>query len=214
MKQSQSRIVQICRSYSSLPARVYARLRFLILREKFLEAMGQYLPRQGSILDVGCGFGLFSLYFADEPGRNIQGFDLNAERIASAQAAARVLKLGNVTFSHDDARGFASRGTLDAAFMVDIIHHIPVASARDLLKEIAASLRPGGVLIVKDIARRPAWKKWFTWLLDKAMDFRAHVHYWEVDELRAELQQHFAQVDVQPMPDILPYPHVLYICRK
>lgn len=176
--------------------------------------MGQYLPRQGNILDVGCGFGLFSLYFAGEPGRNIQGFDLNAERIAAAQAAARILNIGNVTFSHDDARGFAANGTLDAAFMVDIIHHIPVASARNLLQEIAASIRPGGALVVKDIARRPAWKKWFTWLLDKAMDFRAPVHYWEVDELRAELQKHFAQVDVQSMPDILPYPHVLYICRK
>ncbi|PYP92087.1 MAG: hypothetical protein DMG65_05560 [Candidatus Angelobacter sp. Gp1-AA117] len=214
LKESKSRIAEICGSYNSLPARIYARLRFLILRKEFLDAMGQYLPRQGSILDVGCGFGLFSLYFAGEPGRNIQGFDLNPQRIAAAQSAARVLNLGNVTFSYDDARGFASKGPLDAAFMVDIIHHIPVASARDLLEKIAASIRPGGALIVKDIARRPAYKKWFTWILDKAMDFRAPVHYWEVAELRTELQRHFAQVDVQSMPDILPYPHVLYVCRK
>ena len=32
--------------------------------QPFLDEIGQYLPRGGRILDFGCGFGLFSLYFA------------------------------------------------------------------------------------------------------------------------------------------------------
>jgi hypothetical protein len=46
------------------------------------------------------------------------------------------------------------------------------------------------------------------------MDWRAEVNYWPVEELKRLLAQHFTTVHVHAMVDYLPYPHVLYICRK
>jgi 2-polyprenyl-3-methyl-5-hydroxy-6-metoxy-1,4-benzoquinol methylase len=57
-------IVRVISAYDDLVIRAYCRGRFLILRGRFLDEIGQYLPEEGTILDVGCGFGLFSLYYA------------------------------------------------------------------------------------------------------------------------------------------------------
>src|SRR5262245_4766459 len=60
----------------SLPAieRVYANIRFSILRPKLLSVMDLLLPDEGRILDIGCGFGLFAAYFAQtQPERRIVG---------------------------------------------------------------------------------------------------------------------------------------------
>lgn len=43
--------------------RTYALIRFLILRVKLLAVMDLLLPSEGRILDVGCGFGLWTAYF-------------------------------------------------------------------------------------------------------------------------------------------------------
>jgi 2-polyprenyl-3-methyl-5-hydroxy-6-metoxy-1,4-benzoquinol methylase len=209
-----SEISEICRSYRSPLVRAYAAIRFQILRQRFLEEIGQYLPRQGRILDVGCGFGLFSLFFARESGRDLRGFDLDRNRIEAAKTSAARLKILNAHFEYGDARSVTLEESFDAAFMLDIIHHIPPQNARTLLEHISSRLTTQGVLIVKDVAARPAYKRWFTFALDKFMDYKTPVHYWEVDDLRFELLKHFKTVHVHAMIDYLPYPHVIYICRK
>ncbi len=209
-----STIRAICRSYQSPLIRAYATIRFHILRQRFLDEIGQYLPKQGEILDVGCGFGLFSLYFAHCQERRMTGFDLDARRIERAQEAAKLLNLQNTTFRCGDARSLALDKPFDAAFMLDIVHHIPPGNVGPLLKELSAWIKPGGTLIVKDVSRRPAYKRWFTWWLDKAMDYKTPVHYWEVSDLQDELLRHFKTVHVHAMVDYLPYPHLLYICTR
>jgi 2-polyprenyl-3-methyl-5-hydroxy-6-metoxy-1,4-benzoquinol methylase len=204
----------ICRSYSNPLVKTYARIRFQILRQRFLDEIGQYLPEEGNILDVGCGFGLFSLYFAHTPGRRLCGFDLNGGRVAAARTAAGKLGLSNVEFHKGDARAIYRRDQVDAVFMLDIVHHVPPEDVVPLISQIAVMLRPGGVFLLKDVADRPMLKRWFTWILDKAMDYRTPVKYWSIDNLREALQSHFGSVHVHQMVDYLPYPHVLYICRK
>jgi 2-polyprenyl-3-methyl-5-hydroxy-6-metoxy-1,4-benzoquinol methylase len=194
---------------------VYAQIRFHILRLRFLEEIGQYLPTEGAIVDIGCGFGLFSLFFANqERRRHISGFDLNARRIETARRSAARLGLDNVAFEIGDASQKRLSAPVDAVYMLDIVHHIPPESVVPLIENIARNLRPGGVLLIKDVADRPAYKRWFTWALDKAMDCRAPVTYWPVEALKGLLAPHFTTIHVHSMVDYLPYPHVLYICRR
>src|SRR6478735_10770407 len=69
--------------------RVYANIRFSILRPKLLSVMDLLLPDEGRILDVGCGFGLFAAYFGQtDPRRAIVGVDPNARRIDLARKVA------------------------------------------------------------------------------------------------------------------------------
>lgn len=205
----------IVRSYDSPVVRTYAAIRFQILRQRFLDEIGQYLPEQGRILDVGCGFGLFALYFAGQSaGRDVQGFDYNARRIAMAARSAERIGLVNCRFTVADAAVAAIDQPFDAVYMLDILHHIPVPAVAPLISRITRSLAPGGRLIVKDVADRPVHKRWFTWALDKAMDYRTPVSYWSIDDMRRMLAGQGYVVHVHQMVDYLPYPHVIYLCTR
>ncbi|RYG53936.1 class I SAM-dependent methyltransferase, partial [bacterium] len=156
----------------------------------------------------------FSLYFAASyPGRTIHGFDLNPRRIEMAQRSADRLGLKNVTFHAEDAVQWKSRGSFDAAYMLDIVHHVPRNAVPRLISELRSNMAPDGVLIIKDVADRPAYKAAFTWALDKAMDFRTPVHYWSMESLTDLLRKASLRVFAHEMVDYLPYPHVIYVCR-
>jgi 2-polyprenyl-3-methyl-5-hydroxy-6-metoxy-1,4-benzoquinol methylase len=185
------------------------------MRQRFLDEIGQYLPPTGRVLDIGCGFGLFSLYFAStRPSLRVRGFDLNANRILRARRAAEQLGVRNVDYDVRDAREYRRGEQFDAAYMLDLLHHIPRSAAEPLLRAVAASLNPGGVLLLKDVDTRPAYKRMFTRVLDLAMDPHTPVAYWPAAELQRMLERLGFCVYRHKMIDMLPYPHVLYICLK
>jgi ubiquinone/menaquinone biosynthesis C-methylase UbiE len=207
-------IRRIVRAYDDPVVRGYCWARFLILRQRFLEEIGQYLPPEGAVLDIGCGFGLFSLYYAaTAPGRFVRGLDVNGRRIAMARRAARRLAIDNVQYEQGDARDFKGDSEIAAAYMLDIVHHVPPATVPPLLRQLRRCLAPGGRLLVKDVDTRPAPKRWFTWALDRLMAPRTPVRYWSADELTAALEQAGFAVHRHLMVDLLPYPHILYICE-
>ena len=204
----------IIRAYDDPVVRAYCWTRFWILRQRFLDEIGQYLPADGPVLDLGCGFGLFSLYYAATgPQRFVRGIDTNARRIALARRAARRLGIENVAYELADARHFKGAGEMLAAYMLDIVHHVPPETVPPLLGQIRRALPRGGTLVVKDVDTRPAPKRWFTWALDKAMAPRTPVHYWSSERLTAALEHSGFRVRRHLMVDVLPYPHVLYIAE-
>lgn len=208
-------IRKIIRAYDAPIVRAYCWARFGILRQRFLNEIGQYLPASGPVLDIGCGFGLFSLYYAAaEPERFIRGIDVNGRRIAIARRAAAKLGLDNVAYECGDARDFKGDTEIGAAYMLDIVHHIPPETVRPLFNQLSRCLSPGGVLLVKDVDTRPAPKRWFTWTLDRVMAPATPVRYWSADELTEVLAASGFRVRRHLMVDLLPYPHILYICER
>ncbi len=166
------------------------------------------------MLDIGCGFGLFSLYYAATgPARFLRGLDLSARRVAMARRAAQRLGLDNVAYEQGDARDFKGDAEVSAAYMLDIVHHVPPDTVPPLLAQLRRCLAPGGLLLVKDVDTRPAPKRWFTWTLDRLMAPRTPVRYWSTEELTAALERAGFGVRRHLMVDVLPYPHVLYICE-
>jgi len=208
------RVLSVIRAYDDWIVRGYCWGRFWILRQRFLDEIGQYLPERGRVLDLGCGFGLFSLYYAaTQPRRFVRGLDVNGRRLALARRAAARLGLANVAYEESDARDFKGDGEVSAAYMLDIVHHVPPASVPPLLRALRRALPAGGRLLVKDVDTHPAPKRWFTWLLDKAMAPTTPVHYWSADRLAAALETAGFTVHRHLMVDWLPYPHVLYVCE-
>lgn len=208
-------IRKVVAAYDDRVVRAYCRARFTIMRQRFLDEIGQYLPPAGVVLDIGCGFGLFSLYYAASgPGRFVRGIDLNRRRIALARRAATRLALENVAYEEADARDFKGDSEVAAAYMLDIVHHVSPSAVPPLLRQLHRAVMPGGTLLVKDVDSRPAAKRWFTWALDKLMDPRAPVHYWPADELTGALETVGFTVRRHLMVDVLPYPHVLYVCTR
>ena len=208
-------IRNIIRAYDDPIVRLYCWGRFTIMRQRFLEEIGQYLPPAGVVLDIGCGFGLFSLYYAaTASARVVRGIDVNRRRIALARRAAARLGLPNAVYEEGDAQDFKGDSEIAAAYMLDIVHHVPAHAVPPLLRQLHRALTPGGMLLVKDVDTRPAAKRWFTWALDKAMDPRAPVTYWPSDALAGALEHAGFSVRRHLMVDVLPYPHILYVCSR
>ncbi len=195
--------------------RSYAIIRFMILRVKLLATMDLLLPAEGPILDVGCGFGLWSAYFSQmQPGRRIIGIDPNAHRIAMAQKVAA--KLGVKTeFFAEDVRQTAARGPFRAVYLLDVLHHIPSADQVEVVSQLTDMLEEGGTLVIKDITTKPWLGLKFTEILDRAMvgmkEELAYRHHNEWSELLRDLGY---SVRVVRVPDVLPYPHVIIAATK
>jgi 2-polyprenyl-3-methyl-5-hydroxy-6-metoxy-1,4-benzoquinol methylase len=208
-------IAAIVRHQPDAIVRAYSRVRFLILRQSFLEAIGQYFPERGEILDLGCGFGLFSLYYAIMgPERRVTGVDLNPRRIEMARRCAASLGVTNAGYHAEDVLRWRDERRFDAIYMLDLVHHLPADSVAGTLERIADRLAPGGTLIIKDVADRPTYKRLFTLVLDRLMVGMEPIRYWPVLELSSLLRSLGFDVKVHAINDFLPYPHVLYVCRR
>ncbi len=199
-----------------LVERAYSRIRFSILRPKLLSVMDLLLTDEGRILDVGCGFGLFAAYFGQtQPRRRIVGLDPDARRIGLARRVAEQLGLRDHTFAVGDIRDAPLEGPFDAAYVLDVMHHLPPEDQRRVLERLRDALVPGGVLLVKDITTEPLFGLLFTEALDRLMigfdEPLAYRHHREWGEMLTELGFRVRMVRV---PDILPYPHVVIAATK
>jgi ubiquinone/menaquinone biosynthesis C-methylase UbiE len=107
-----------------------------------------------SLLDIGCGLGGASRYFAHERGCRVTGIDLTAEYVAVAAAlAARVGLSGAVTYRHGSALAlpFAS-AAFDGAYMLHVGMNIEDKAA--LFAEVKRVVKPGGVFGIYDVMRQ------------------------------------------------------------
>lgn len=206
---------QIISAYSGI-IHVYAFVRFKIIHLRFLEEIEQYLPNAGTILDLGCGFGLFSLYMAAcKPNARVIGLDINARRLQIARNAAEKLNIHNISFIRHDLRDWRPDHTITGAYALDIFHHLPIESGNRLLNDLSARLEPGGRFLLKDIDTLPRAMLWFTYLLDALMSPRDDFHYRSAGAWQRQLAASgFAPIYMHYLWDILPYPHILLICDK
>jgi 2-polyprenyl-3-methyl-5-hydroxy-6-metoxy-1,4-benzoquinol methylase len=208
----------VARIVRALPPveRVYSRVRFSILRPKLLSVMDLLLTDEGRILDVGCGFGLFAAYFGQtHRRRRIVGVDPNARRIGIARAMTAQLGLDQHSFVVGDVRDAPIDGPFDAAYVLDVMHHLPVDDQLRVLRRLRDVLAPGGMLLVKDITTEPRAGLLFTEALDRLMvgwnEPLAYRHHREWGDMLTDLGFKVRMVRV---PDVLPYPHVVIAATK
>lgn len=208
-------IGRVVGAYRDPIVRSYSWGRFKIFRQRFLEEIGQYLPERGRVLDIGCGFGLFALYYAQRsPERQVVGFDLSERRVQTARHAAADLGLTNAEFHIGDARGISSLEPFDAIYLLDVLHHIPVDVVPSLLSSIHDALPLGGILVVKELDTSPTWQRVFAHALDLAMSPDSPPHYWPQEKLASTIEAAGFSVKRHQLIDYLPYPHVLYVATK
>lgn len=195
--------------------RAYAYARFSILRAKLLSVMDLLLPDEGRILDVGCGFGLFAAYFGQmHPRREILGIDPDARRIKMAEKVTQAIGLKN-KFVAADARDACIEGPFDAAYVLDVMHHIPAEDQLPMLARLRDLLPPRGLLILKDVTTEPAYGLKFTELLDRLMvGWNEPLNYRHHHEWGAMLRSLGFKVRMVRVPDVLPYPHVVISAQK
>jgi 2-polyprenyl-3-methyl-5-hydroxy-6-metoxy-1,4-benzoquinol methylase len=121
-------------------------------------ALLRYVKPESFVLDVGCGGGLFlGLAAALIPGVRGSGFDSSAPAIRAAQEMAR--RCGRpLDFEQLSVDQPWPDVEADAVALVDVLHHVPVLAQRQVFEAAALRVKPGGLLICKDMSDR-------SWLL-------------------------------------------------
>src|SRR3989338_9125932 len=86
------------------------------------EYLETVVPKKGRILDIGCGYGLFSNYLAlRSRDRVVIGADLSTKRIRAAKKSVRGRT--NIHFELEDANNLTTE-KYDAMLMTDFLHHV------------------------------------------------------------------------------------------
>ncbi len=120
-----------------------------------------HIPPDGAVLDVGCGIGLLNtrLSLARHPAA-LAGVDIAKPAIAVARAAgAKLSAAGFAAPVYCDGASLAEWPTARVAtvVLIDVLHHVPVASRPEFLDWCYARVAPGGRLVVKDMSPSPWW---------------------------------------------------------
>jgi cyclopropane fatty-acyl-phospholipid synthase-like methyltransferase len=126
------------------------------------------LKRDSSVLEIGCGSGVYALHVAKEFGCRVTGLDINAAGIRNAnQLASSCNMVGQASFEVCDVSQplHFAEGTFDAVFSNDAVCHIP--GRPSLIAEMYRVLKPevgrmlfsyalviGGVISQQEIATR------------------------------------------------------------
>ncbi|MDD4909416.1 MAG: glycosyltransferase [Candidatus Omnitrophica bacterium] len=118
------------------------------------------LPEEGKFLDLGCGNGFFTNIIAiGGKRRNVAGIDIDKRKIDLALAlrgnsrSAEFLRgdLASPDFMLPDE-------AYDCITLVDALYLLPYPQQEGLLRDCFDSLSPGGILIIKEMAKRPMFK--------------------------------------------------------
>ncbi len=124
-----------------------------------LAAIHRAVPENGTIVEVGAGRGLVAGYLAlRAPGRTVLGIEPDPDKVAIAN---RCHVTGQVRLAVGDADG-SLPDRVDAVVVVDVLYLLSLARQDTLLARAAQALRPGGRLVVKEMATEAGLKMWLT----------------------------------------------------
>ena len=128
------------------------------------ESVEALVPAQGDVLDLGCGVGLVSVDLAlAGPDRRVVAVDVDPSKTEVARRAVERAGVGDQVRVQDVPTGWTPpTAAFDAVVVVDVLYLLGRAAAFDLLDHAVAALRPGGVLVVKEMAATPRWKTAWT----------------------------------------------------
>ncbi|HVM88376.1 MAG TPA: 1-acyl-sn-glycerol-3-phosphate acyltransferase [Puia sp.] len=116
--------------------------------EKNYQLFHELLPKQGKILDAGCGYGFMSYMLQFASGeREITGIDYDEEKIEAANHCFS--KNDKIIFSYQDLTIFRFE-KYDGIIVADVLHYLQPAEQKNVIERCIRSLNEKGVLIIRD----------------------------------------------------------------
>src|SRR4030043_127735 len=95
------------------------------LRINYLLNLITKFIKKGTILDLGCGIGTFSL-FLSQKGFEAIGLDISKEAIIKCEENAKKLKINNIKFIlGNSSQNHFKENSFDAIICADIVEHLP-----------------------------------------------------------------------------------------
>lgn len=105
------------------------------------------------LLDIGCGLGGASRYFAHERGCRVTGIDLTEEFVSTAEILAKHVRLEDrVSYRHGSALDLPfAPGRFDVAYMLHV--GMNIEDKARLFAGVRRALKPGGIFGIYDVMR-------------------------------------------------------------
>ncbi len=144
------------------------------------------VPDGSSVLDIGCGNGLLLAWLALNNKIFMGlGCDVSLQALEGAKSMAQAYRAasGKDLLQFADCRTALPDGRFDLVSMIDVMHHIPTVKQRDIFIQAVARIKPGGILLYKDMAARPWWRAWGNRLHDLLLA-RQWIHYVPLSQVK------------------------------
>ena len=123
-------------------------MRVKLRLERWYDQYDRLLPREGYIVDLGCGYGAMSYMLAVlSRKRRITAIDYDTEKITVAKNC--FLKRESVEFISGDIR-YYDIPAADGYVISDVLHYVDQQAQQTIIERCIARLNNGGVLIIKD----------------------------------------------------------------
>ena len=169
------------------------------------------------VLDIGCGLGLLGFYLRELGFRErYVGIDFDAPKITEARRIAGACD-ANLIFADGDANALPA--FCGNVVVLDVLHYLPAAEQQRLLREAAARVGPGALLIIRNVLRARGWRFHATrfeehfiyaigWMRSPAR------HFPERNEIEAPLLSAGLCVEVRPLWGNTPFNSFMIIARR
>ncbi|MCC7029832.1 MAG: methyltransferase domain-containing protein, partial [Chitinophagaceae bacterium] len=117
--------------------------------ENYYTPIEKLVPREGNILDIGCGYGFLAYILSwTSENRTVYGLDYDEEKIEVAKH--NFSKTEQLHFTAGDALDFSDDLKYDCILIMDVLHYLLPEKQLALLQKCKASLAEKGLLIVRD----------------------------------------------------------------
>ncbi len=214
-------LLNILKLYPSLSPmdRLKILLRLIFCVRPILTVLDQNLPKQGLILDLGCGYGVIS-HLISNINRKVIGIDVASHRIKVAKTSMDQKR--NVEFYATDIREFQAP-TCDAIIIIDVLYLFSYQDQEQILTKCYENLRNDGILAIKDSGKSPRWKYAYMyseeWIKVKLGVYgdevkKTKLNFWDSGDFIDLLSKIGFKITMIPLESYLPYPGVLYTCQK
>lgn len=171
------------------------------------------VPEGARVLEIGAGHGLYARLLVEHRAREVVAVDPDLRKSLLPSPSPKIRKVAG----YDDC----VRGSFDAAVLYDVAYLMPLDVRRGVFERLFARLKPGGVLVFKDLDKSHRWKmkwaQWQEWLNHRFL----HVTLGEgfVYQTREEVEAMlraigFVDFRARPVDRGYPHPHIVYTAVK